>query len=79
MPARYIVAFLEFIPSMDRHAMVIELWDGSCRVDIHYQNPNNGKAIRDIKRLYINKGLSAVKEYDRMRYKLDKKTVDTTV
>lgn len=77
MPARYIVAFLEFIPSMDCHAMVIELWDGKTLVDTRYQNPSNYQAIRDIKNLYINKGLGAIKEYDKKRYKITRKSVDT--
>ena len=76
MPARYIIAFLEFIPSMNCHAMVIELWHGSNCVAIRYQNPSNYQVIRDIKTLYINKGLGAVKEYDQKRWNLIKKTVD---
>lgn len=78
MPARYIIAFIEFIPSMDRNVMVIELWEGSNRLETRYQNPNNHETIREIQNLYINKGLSAVKEYDRKRWNFNRKTVDVT-
>lgn len=79
MPARYIIAFLEFIPSMNCHAMVIELWEGSKKVGTEYQNPTNTQTIREIKSIYLNKGLGAVREYDRKRWNLVKKPVDTTV
>ena len=78
MPARYIIAFVEFIPSMNRNVMVIELWEGSTRVESRYQDPKNYEIIQEIQNLYITKGLGAVKDFDRKRWNFNRKTVDTT-
>lgn len=79
MPARYIIAFVEFIPSMNCQVLIIELWEGSKKVGTEYQNPKNAQTIREIKSIYLNKGLSAVKEYNLKRWNFRRKTVDTNV
>lgn len=77
MPARYIRESTVYVPSINCHAVVIEFWLGSKRMYVSYKKPDNEESIKTIKHLYLSGGVEAVKEYERKRWNLRSKTVDT--